>query len=175
MNLVERKMILDKLAIIQNAKFEKIGRSIDIICIHFCDIDGKKYALHLLNFFRICNQNKILITGFDKYQPTKALLDSPSFDPKTYDCDVQGDNLFDEWVINQGTAILNNSYIKNIELNTLGDLTLYLSNNLVLSIFWDRTNPNECWRLFEVNSDKKHFVITGNGVEDLEEWINELK
>lgn len=175
MKLDEKKIILNKLRILKDAKLEKIGRSINIIWIIFIDKDGKKYSIHLQNFFRICSHDKTLITGFDKYRATKSLLNSPSFDPETYDYDVQGENLFDEWVINQGTTILNDAHVKRIELNTFGDLTIYLSNDLLLTIFWDKTNINECWRFFEPKSKNKHLVIAGNGIEELEEWINELK
>ena len=175
MKVDERKIILNTLDILKNARFNRIGRCINMIWIIFSGKDGEEYAFDIQSFFRICRQDRILITGFDKYQPTKTIVSNPLFKPETYDYDVQGDNLFDEWVINKGRDILSNSYIQKIELNNFGDLILYMSNDLVLTIFWDRTNINECWRVFKRKSKNKHLVITGHGVEDLEEWVNEFK
>lgn len=175
MELCEREIILNKLSILKDAKFDKIGRAINIVWIIFLGKDEKKYTLHLQSFFRICTQDKILITGQDKFYPTINILESSLYNRETYNYDIQGCNLFDEWVINQGTLLLNNSYIYNIEVNIFGDLILYLSNDLIISIFFDKININECFRFFELKSKNKHFVVNGNGVEDLEDWINELK
>lgn len=173
MQSIERNIIFHKLRLIEGAQIRKIGRAINIVWINFNGIDGKKYALHLQTFFRLCNKNNILITDCDKYLPIDKLSSTPLFDLKTFNYDIQGDNLFDEWVKYQGETLLYNSFVDKVEVNTYGDLTIYFSNNLTLSIFLDTSNDDECWRIFELHSGEKHFVVTGNRIENLEEWIDE--
>lgn len=173
MQPIERNIIFHKLRLIKGAQICKIGRAINIVWINFHGIDGKKYALHLQTFFRLCNKNNVLITDYDKYLPTDKLSSTPLFELKTFNYDVQGDNLFDEWVKHQGEILLYNSVVDKVEVNTYGDLTIYFSNNLTLSIFLDTSGDDECWRIFELPSGEKHFVVTGNKIENLEDWIDE--
>jgi hypothetical protein len=52
-------------------------------------------------------------------------------------------------------------YINDYKLNILGDLKLNLSNGNIFEVLINSSSNDECWRLFEKNSDEDHFVVSG--------------
>lgn len=69
MTLSERNIITERMRKIIGAKNIKLGRVVDLVWIAMIGTDGRNYALHMQTFFRFCNQEAVLITDMDKYQP----------------------------------------------------------------------------------------------------------
>lgn len=173
MRVFERNIILVQLEKIKNADSIRIGRAADLIWIAFKSKDGTKYALHLQTFFRFCDSEKVLIADGDKYKPTSFIEGAPSFSAETFEWDKQGNNLMDEWISKYQSPLLNKLIVKEVSVNLYGDLEIIFNQNITLTVLIDSTSSDECWRFFEVHSQKPHLVVTGEGIEDLEDFLNE--
>lgn len=148
-----------------------IGRASNMLWLGFgtpletTDHNGKSYlkssiSLHVQSTWRISNKEEKLIkfASSDMYTPNSNIKWSEDFN-----WDVQGINLFDE----KSREWLNNNQglcVKDCRINCWGDLLLLFTNSDKLEIFVDVTDESECWRLFEQDSKKEHFVVTGQGV-----------
>ena len=120
-----------------------------------------KYALHLQTTFRVLSLEKVLFGSYDMYEPNTKTKWTEDFQ-----WDVQGANYYDEHA-NELTMELERGEIlvTKIDATSYGDLTITLSNELVLEVYVDRGKESECWRFFEPGSENKHFVVTGQGLE----------
>jgi hypothetical protein len=150
-----------------------IGRCASMVWIIFGK-DESEYALHLQCCFRIRDREGLLVTNMEMYQPSTAIVNKPNFQIDSFDWDVQGDNRFDEWVKKLSPAISREITVVDARVNAYGDLTIYLEQNIVIEAFID-VSTDECWRLFQTNSKRHHFVMLGNGIEEDEEDEEEVK
>ncbi len=160
MTQLEKNTIIECINKIVGVKSIKIGRVANLVWIAMKGTDGKDYALHLQTFFRICNDERILITDMDKYQQI-----SPAGENEDANWDIQGNNLFDKWCNEFNNQLSNNVVIKSVEINDFGDLRIIFSNSLVLSVFVDTTSDDECWRFFVWHGKERHLVVTGKGIQ----------
>lgn len=159
------------LELIVNKHVISISRAANMLCLGFGDwistIDYKgnevikcSIYLHVQSSWRVANKSekKIRFASYDVYTPNSSTEWSDDFD-----WDIQGINLFDEkskeWFINNQDI-----YVKEFRINRWGDLLLVFSNEDSLEIFINCSDDSECWRLFEYNSNRDHFVVTGHGV-----------
>lgn len=161
MKLSEKNTIIKSIKKIKGAKNIRIGRSVDLIWIAMKGLDGKDYAIHMQTFFRFCSEEKVLITDMDKYQPISSMTEIQDFN-----WDVRGNNLLDMWCYEFNKNLSDDIFIEFVEINDFGDLKIIFSNSITLTVFVDTTSDEECWRFFEWHSDKKHLVITGEGIQD---------
>ena len=168
MTLSEKNMITECINKIKGAKNIKIGRAADLIWIAMRGIDGKDYALHMQTFFRFCNNEEVLITDMDKYQPISPIVENENFN-----WDIKGNNLFDKWCDEFNKNLSDNTIIMSIEINRFGDLKINFSNSLTLTVFVDTTSSDECWRFFVWHGKERHLVITGRGIQCQEDNVNE--
>ncbi len=76
-----------------------------------------------------------------------------------FDWNVQGANQYDEQV-KKWLAANKDVYVEKIKFNVLRDLRLLLSNGHIFEIFVTLSSEDECWRFFEENSNRDHFVVT---------------
>lgn len=168
MILLERNTIKERINKIKGAKNIKIGRSADLIWIAMKGVDGKDYALHMQTFFRFCNNEEVLITDMDKYQPI-----SPMTDNEDFNWDVKGNNLLDKWCDEFNKNLSDSIVINSIEINNFNDLKICFSNSITLTVFVDTTSNDECWRFFVWRGEERHLVITGRGIQCQEDNVNE--
>ena len=168
MTLSEKNMITECINKIKGAKNIKIGRAADLIWIAMRGIDGKDYALHMQTFFRFCNNEEVLITDMDKYQPISPIVENENFN-----WDIKGNNLFDKWCDKFNKKLSDNTIIMSIEINHFGDLKINFSNSLTLTVFVDTTSSDECWRFFVWHGKERHLVITDRGMQCQEDNVNE--
>jgi hypothetical protein len=52
-----------------------------------------------------------------------------------------------------------------LEVDEIGSLRIILSNGYKIEIFPDDSLEKEFWRFFQLDSDPRHFVVTGKGIE----------
>lgn len=168
MTLLEINTIKERIDKMKGAKNIRIGRAADLIWIAMKGTDGKDYALHLQTFFRCCNEEEVLITDMDKYQPI-----SPMTEAEDFDWDVQGNNLLDKWCEKFNKDLSDKMIIHSIEVNNYGDLKIRFSNSITLTVFIDTTSDDECWRFFVWHGTERHLVITGRGIQCQEDNIDE--
>lgn len=60
------------------------------------------------------------------------------------------------WLLSKGQVCVN-----DYKFDIYGDLKLILSNDNIFEVLVNSSSSDECWRLFVKNSDKDHFVVTG--------------
>lgn len=148
-----------------------IGRAANIIWLNFIDLavekeyEGKdilsgSLCLNVQCPCRIIDKEdrKIIFASSDIYVPNSSIEWSDNFE-----WDIQGNNLFDEksnkWLLSNKKIFIN-----DYKFNIFGDLKLNLSNGNIFEVLVNSSSNDECWRLFEKNSDKDHFVVTGQKV-----------
>lgn len=173
MKLFERTIISEQLKKIINTHNIKIGRAANLIWIAFHSRDGREYALHLQTLFRFCDGEKVLIADGDKYQPIKSIKDAPAFLPENFEWDKQGNNLLDEWVSSCQSTLINKLIVKDVKVNPYGDFEIIFSQNITLSVLIDTTSNDECCRFFEYHSKKPHLVVTGEGIQNPEDFSSD--
>lgn len=161
-----QQFILEKMAILKGAKISYIGRIAATGDICFESNDKKEYFLHIQTAFRIRKEDEISIANLDMFEPTETLENSPSFDWKTFNWDVQGFNQYDEWTKKYNKDKDNQVVVQNIDVNILGDFTVKCSHGVIMEIFTNATDDKECWRFFEKTSKNHHLVVTGQGIEE---------
>ena len=86
----------------------------------------------------------------------------PTFNYDDYFWDIQGGNSFDEWVQNQNPAFFEALEVFDAKINSIGDISIYLSQDIVIEAFIDTVN-DECWRVYKTKGDNPHFIMDGNG------------
>ena len=145
---------------IGNMAWFGFGETLSIIDPNGNTVKKDSISLHVQCAWRLVDkENKAIIIAYsDIYEPNSIIEWSKSFE-----WDIQGNNLFDEkakeWIrLNPRVCV------KEYKLSMYGDLLLILSNGNILDIFVDASAKQECWRLFEYESDKDHFVVNGKGV-----------
>lgn len=60
-----------------------------------------------------------------------------------------------------------------MEINNFGDLTVYFSNSITLTVYAGTASDEECWRFFEWHGKEEHLVITGRGIQCQEDNADE--
>ena len=165
MDKQEKESIENRIRVVLGAKEIRFGRSIDVIWVALKGTDGKDYALHPRTFFRVCDENHVLVTNGDMYR----LLPEYETDTENPDAwDVQGHNCFDDWAKRFNKEYSGTVTVTSVDVKENGDLTLFFSNSLVLEILIDTTTDCECWRFFEYHGSDRHLVITGKGIRTQE-------
>jgi len=139
-----------------------VNRAAGMACLHF-GTDDSVYSLHLQCSFRIRENNEIIVTNTEMTYPSSRVISRPSFSHDSFDWDVQGDNRFDEWVSGLESAFTKDLMVIDAKVNDVGDLIVFMSQNLELEVFVD-SSTDECWRLFNNYDNKHHFVMTGRGI-----------
>ena len=152
-----------EMKILKNQKLSKIGRAAAMAWLIFGNTREKEYALHLQCSFRICKDNEIAIANLDMFEPTKAVEESPSFSWDTFNYDIQGINLYDEWAKKYNQDKETHVIVQDITVNAFGDLLIHCSQGLFIEVIVN-DSMNECWRFFELTADEQHLVISGQGI-----------
>ena len=148
-------------------KLQYICRSCDMIDIGFGDLHKKKdnknkerivtaYSLHLFCPFRITDTTGVILGSQD-------LFISSESNESVVDLGVKNSTLFDiklEDVKEQ----LKNEYVKDINVNEYGDISIALFNHTI-SIFVDGATDFESWRFLKPNVNKPHLIKIGNKFE----------
>lgn len=151
-------------------KFNKIFKQLDLFIINLGN--PVKYSLHVSSMVRICYEEKIVLTASDcfftkegvqksseryKQLEEKGMLVDPT---DMLSCNLKFVN-----------SLLNNAYVKNVELTKWKDLYIYFNNNVVIQIFPDCLGKSyEYFRLINfipalLHNDKyvsEHFVLLNN-------------
>lgn len=162
---MEMDFVNNKLQAIIGARVAKVCRKHGDIWIDFEDERGVHYILLMQTLFRFCDNEKILITETDKYKPSHVELKSPMFDEESFDWDRPGVNQFDEWMA-ACSSTFNQFVVKEVSINAFGDTTIRFHNGVILVVYLEVTNEEECWRFFEKEADdKEDMIVLGNGIK----------
>lgn len=165
-------IIEKELEVLLGTSIKRIRRASDMAILDFGpnvtttnykgnQVATSQYALHIQTSFRITNSRKIVLGSSDIYYPKFTEKRVEDFQWDTY-----GTNLYDE-----RAELLNDDFKANIvsvqalSASIFGDLQITLSNELVINIFVQTASGREEWRFFETHNNKRHFVITGQGLE----------
>ena len=158
MNKKERNYISEKLQILIGTKISDINRNHGDIWIDFADEHGKCYILLMQTLFRLCDNEKILITDTDKYKNFESESNNDLFE-----WDVHGANIFDRWVASNKNDLLNSLTVQKVKITEFGDLVIIFDKSITLTVYFEVTNDTECWRFFEKGNDEKYdLIVLGN-------------
>lgn len=165
MNQNERCIIINRLKVIVGSKVGNITRNHGDIWIDFVSESGKEYVLLMQTLFRFCDTKKVLITDMDKYKVLDSVTTDKLLDDEACNWDVQGQNIFDKWIEDSKTDLLRSLVVQDIKLNTFGDLKISFNHNIILTVYLEVTNDEECWHFFEKDADDNDDVIVlGNSI-----------
>ena len=158
MNKKERNYISEKLQILIGTKISDINRNHGDIWIDFADEHGKCYILLMQTLFRLCDNEKILITDTDKYKNFESESNNDLFE-----WDVHGANIFDKWVASNKNDLLNSLTVQKVKITEFEDLVIIFDKSITLTVYLEVTNDTECWRFFEKGNDEKYdLIVLGN-------------
>ena len=181
MNKTEIEKIMKNLIKLKGQPFNELSRASTMLCLGFGEkikgealyktADGtfeikemqrSKYALHIECMFRICFDDKVLLTREAMFKPSIKMQDE-EFD-ESFDWDTFGNNKLDEELSEFFDFSKKALTVKDIQINKFGDLIITLSNNYNVEIFVDTEEDEECWRFFETGkTEETHIVMTGCG------------
>ena len=115
-----------------------------------------QYGLHLQCAWRIAGPSGLVVGSRD-------VLSWTGTGPEPDDWDwCKGPNRRDEAI----REWLAGSYmVEAITTDSLGAFTLQLSGSYALAVFPDACGDTEQWRLL-LRDEERHFVVTGDGIED---------
>ena len=120
-----------------------------------------KYAIHIQCAFRVLTKDSVLFGSSDMYEPADNTIPYSDFD-----WDVLGANYYDVCAQRLSTEFGDNKVIvTRIEVTTYGDVSIMLSNNMVIEVFIDNGTNSESFRFFEPGNKDSHVVVTGHGIE----------
>ena len=154
-------------SIINGQKLQYINRTCDMVCIGFGDIFSRKnargqfvncasYALHLQCPFRIIKHDRVVVGSDDLFlslSPENEAVDLSTKDSTQFDYKIK--KLF---------QINNDIYVCKSKVTAIGDVEL--SCNLFdIQVLNVNSNGDESWRFFRVNSQERHLVATGLGID----------
>lgn len=163
MNHNDLTIIKSGIKVLNAAMGFTIGRTASMAWLGFHNRDAQ-YALHLQTAFRIRSKNQILIANLDMFEPANSIENNPSFDWNTFNWDVQGLNRYDEWTNQFKKEYGESLWVRNVNVNSFGDLTIVMDQDIVIEVFAN-ASTEECWRFFKRNAEEEHLVVTGQGVE----------
>lgn len=159
MNREERSRVSERLQVLVGARVTEVNRSYGDIWIDFTDEHGRCYIILMQTLFRLCDEEKILITDTDKYKGHEP------DDNGSFEWNVRGANIFDRWVAANKDGLLKSLIVREVKVTELGDLVLLFDKNITLTVFSEVTNDVECWRFFEKGKDEKYdLIVLGNGI-----------
>ena len=138
-----------------------ISRQANLVEINFGSGESG-HTLRLRCGFRIRDSHAIFVANTDIYNPSSSVLQKSTFNYDSYFWDIQGGNCFDEWVQNQSPAFFETLEVVDAKVNSIGDISIHLSQNIVIEAFID-TVDDECWRVYKTKGDNPHFIMDGNG------------
>lgn len=121
------------------------------------------YALHVQCPWRIKGPKRLLVGSYDRFTPAAGR----SWEDPDFESDVPGASLIDERIDALfGPEAQQHFVVQSVEADDVGGLRMSLGEGTVLEVFPNHTDDAEFWRLFQPWNDNRHFVVTGDGIED---------
>ena len=141
-----------------------IGRAAAMLWIGL-GVGDSEHMLHIQCAFRIRDKDGILVTNLDMFEPSDSVYEKPGFNFDDFDWDIQGENLFDQWVRSLNPDFISALTVLDARVSICGDLTMLLDQDIVLEVF-NNVTARECWRLFR-RSSGPHLVMTEAGFDEV--------
>lgn len=145
---------------VHKKKFLCLGRATNLLWIQFGnilklknfkneEIEKGEYVFHIQCPWRFIQKNKILLGNEDIYQSEEYI--------ENFDWTKKGTSIFDkkESSINE---LLKNTKVKEVYLNSLGDLKIIFTNEVIFEVFLNTSLKMESYRFIN-NKTREHFVI----------------
>lgn len=128
------------------------------------DLSNTEYALNIQCTWRILGPEGIIVASDDLYYPTG---EDPYRDLDNFDWAPQGSNRCDVRTNMLKEVIADRALIVlSVEADTVGGLTICLSEGYSIDLFPANSLGREYWRFFNRLSTDHHFVVTGEGIEE---------
>ncbi len=168
-----REQIEDALTELIGLPLESTGRAADMQVFQFgaphpYELRGRTVtagvcSLHIQCAWRISGPPGIVVASRDYYYPAG----DPNTEPADFDPSEPMSNRRDEriqhFLAEHRDPLLT---VEQIAADLLGGFRLTLSAGFALDVFPNDSLPDEHWRLLTRLKDDKHFVVTGQGIEE---------
>jgi hypothetical protein len=174
-----RERIERQLAVLVGEPLQYIGRASLMVWVGFGPMvrvrrplgdedEQARYALHIQCPMRVVGPEGIITGSTDLFhardEPYRELEEGE------WDTKVDGklpSTLFDArieqfFASHQPSDLV----VDGITADAVGSVRIVLRGGFALEIFPDTSLPSEYWRFFQADSDDRHFVVTGAGIED---------
>lgn len=149
--------ITRRLSVLIGLDVSAVSHAADMLTMHFGPqrqyvtprgtvLEGGTWALHVQCSWRLTRAGVVVAT--------QAVL-AGSDDAAHF-----GSSWLDTLLVKEGAVI-----VKGISATKSGGLQLAMSNGFCLEVVSDTVPDEEDWRLFELRSDAKHFVIEGGKID----------
>ena len=149
------------------------GRAADMAMFTFGDrrlvqnrlgevVEVGKYSLHVQCAWRLVGANGIIVASRDYYVPAG----NPDVEPPDFDYDQPGANRRDERMAAFFAECKDEvPVVERIEADRVGSLRITMTSDITPEVFPNDSLDGEHWRFFG-RTARKHFVVTGRGIED---------
>ena len=147
---------------LENEVFNSIGRSSDLLWIHFgekiktknykgIEVEKGSYGIHVQCPWRFLHCDKLILGNMDVYIPREGVSESE------FDWCKIGESVFDENVqkIRQNVLPLK---VEEVLIDSIGNLKIKFENELVFEANPNSSIKTEFWRFIN-NKTKEHMVI----------------
>lgn len=172
-----KERIQEALAVLVGQPLWSSGRAADLEWFEFGgrrtvkDSRGKErevgdYALHVQCAWRIRCGDKVVVASRDLYYPPEETAEEIDTRPENFNWDVQGGNRRDKRITELFQNETREFSVQKVEAGEAGAFTIILDQGYALDVFPDDSQSGEHWRLFKPYRGERHFVVSGNGIED---------
>jgi len=121
------------------------------------------YALHVQCPWRIKGPEGILVGSYDRLTPAAGR----SWEDPEFESDVPGASLIDDRIDALFALEARQHFVvESVEADDVGGFRMDLGAGMVLEAFPNHSDDAEFWRLFQPWNDNRHFVVTGDGIEE---------
>ena len=152
---------MEKLIQIQEKPMIGIGRASNMLWAHFgellqvknyrgIDMEKGEYALHIQCPWRFMKNHVIILGSNDFYVPTRE-------NENNFDWQIIGHSVFDksaQKISNEVCPVK----VKNVEVDVIGNLRIYLEQEIILEAFPVNSTIEESWRFIN-NLTGEHIII----------------
>jgi len=168
-----REQIESALADLLNLPLEGTGRAADMQVFEFGaphtyeirsgTITAGVCSLHIQCAWRISGPQGIIVASRDRHYPAgDPYNEPPDFDPSGSEVNRR-DVRLQHFLAEHQDSLLT---VELVAADPLGGFRLTLSEGFALEVFPDNSLTSEHWRLLTRLKDGRHFVVTGEGIEE---------
>lgn len=136
--------------LLKGYKIAEVRRVLNLIMFEFESQNKQNIALHVECFVKIAEENKILLSSYDLYEP------KPNLKSEKYGLDDYGSTLFDYSLEKNMSQIIGREII-NVKFSFF-DLDIFLSDNAVIRLLQQTLEKNQ-EQLMIFDADKTYLWL----------------
>lgn len=141
--------MLNTIKVIEDAKIVDVKRNLNMIMFTFLKSD-KEYYLHIQSFFRLFDEERLVLTSEDLYYPSKRLNKK---EKKRFKWSNPDSTFFDDLILMYKEKLRSSKVTEVLFHNEKNDFKIFLENNIKVEILcvvsnYDNPDLSENFRFF---------------------------